>query len=218
MVPALSKVHRTCHLPVGLRFSYARFMVQGTFLQGKILIAMPAMADANFGHALVLLCAHSDQGAMGLILNKPAPLMSFADLLDEIKIGANRDTVDEEVLGTTVRLGGPVEQFRGFVLHSQDYRGDDTTLKVDGGFKLTVSMDVLRDIAEGKGPERMMIALGYAGWSPGQLENEMQRNGWLFCDADEDLIFDGDLSTKYERALAKIGVDPGMLSSDVGHA
>ncbi len=193
-------------------------MAQGTFLQGKILIAMPAMADANFGHALVLLCAHTEQGAMGLILNKPAPLMSFGDLLDEIKIGANPDRVPEEVLGTTVRLGGPVEQFRGFVLHSREYHGDETTLKVDGGYSLTVSQDVLRDIAEGKGPARMMIALGYAGWSPGQLENELQRNGWLYCDPDEELVFGSDLGGKYGRALAKIGVDPGMLSTDVGHA
>jgi putative transcriptional regulator len=189
-----------------------------TKLAGKILIAMPRMDDANFGRSLVYLCAHSDQGAMGLIINKPAPLMSFSDLLDETKIQIENPDDHSDVLGTTVRLGGPVEQYRGFVLHSAEYSGDETSLRVDQDYTLSVTLDALRDIALGKGPRHMLVALGYSGWSPGQLENEMQRNGWLYCDPDPELVFSPDLDSKYKRALAKIGVDPRMLSADIGHA
>jgi putative transcriptional regulator len=197
---------------------YIHRMSQSTWFTGKLLIAMPHMSDVNFDHSLVLVCAHSEQGAMGVIINKAAPLMSLADLLDETKIAVPPKSAKEEYLGMAVRLGGPVEQFRGFVLHSQDYPADETSLLVGNDYTLTVTLDALRDIAQGKGPQRALVALGYSGWQPGQLENEIQHNGWLHCDADPDLVFHPDLESKYSRALAKLGVDPSMLSTDVGHA
>lgn len=193
-------------------------MKQGTSLEGKLLIAMPTIRDPNFENSVVFLCAHSDQGAMGLVINKPAPLMFFADLLDKIEVEGGLEHVPETVMRMAVRLGGPVEQFRGFVLHSVDYVAADQTLVIGKTFGLTATIDVLRDIAKGQGPSRKLITLGYAGWAPGQLENEIQNNGWLHCDADDSLIFDNVLETKYLAALSKIGVDPRMLSADFGHA
>jgi putative transcriptional regulator len=189
-------------------------MMKATSLQGKVLIAMPSMEDANFGRSLVFMCAHTDQGAMGLIINKAAPLMSLADLLSEIKI---KHAALDAAKRTIVRLGGPVEQFRGFVLHSCDYAGDETSITIGNDYRLSVTRDVLEDIAKGQGPDQLLVALGYAGWTPGQLENELLHNGWLHCDADEELIFGRDLEAKYNKALAKIGVDPRMLSGEVGH-
>jgi len=193
-------------------------MSHGTNLTGKLLIAMPSIMDGNFDHSVVFLCAHSDQGAMGLVINKAAPLMFFSDLLDKVDLGVEARNISEVTLGMPVRIGGPVEQFRGFVLHSAEYGTPDSTLKVGGQYGLTATTDVLRDIALGQGPAERLIALGYSGWAPGQLENEIQHNGWLHCDPDHDLLFTDDLEAKHSKAMAKLGVSPGMLSGEFGHA
>ncbi|NMD09145.1 MAG: YqgE/AlgH family protein [Phyllobacteriaceae bacterium] len=188
-----------------------------TNLAGKLLIAMPSIRDGNFDRSVVFLCAHSEQGAMGFVINKPAPLTLFSDLIDKTELLDSIDEVPEDVLRMPVRLGGPVETFRGFVLHSPDYPTDQTSLKVGQGYVVSATLDVLRDIATGQGPQQRLIALGYVGWSPGQLENEILHNGWLHCEADADIIFAADLERKHAQALAKLGVDPRMLSSEAGH-
>jgi putative transcriptional regulator len=188
-----------------------------TSLEGKLLIAMPSLQVGHFMQSVVFLCAHSKHGAMGLIVNKAAPLMFFSDMLEKVELKRPLDSVPGEVLRLPVRLGGPVEQFRGFVLHSNEYDGDGSSLKIQGGYRLTATIDVLAAIAEGRGPLQRIVALGYSGWAPGQLEGEIQNNGWLHCDADSDLIFSEVLETKYSNALKKLGVDPRMLSSEVGH-
>jgi putative transcriptional regulator len=165
----------------------------------------------------VFLCEHSAEGAMGLVLNKPAPQMIFSDLVEKLDLGRDAAPIDIEILQMPVLLGGPVKQFQGFVLHSSDYKSDET-LKVAPGYALTATVDVLKAIAAGKGPKRKILALGYAGWSAGQLEDEILRNGWLTSDADADLVFSGDIEKKHEAALKKLGVSPGMLSSEAGHA
>jgi putative transcriptional regulator len=165
----------------------------------------------------VFMCAHSSQGAMGFVINKPAPLTVFTDLIEKTDMAKNPSALHDEVLSIPIRLGGPVENFRGFVLHSTDYKGDNQSLKVPGGYAVSATMDVLRDIAKGQGPERRLITLGYSGWAPGQLESELQANGWLHCDADADLVFGSDLEKKYDRAMAKLGVNAAMLSSVAGH-
>ncbi len=187
-------------------------------LTGKLLIAMPSIKDPNFENAVVFLCAHSEQGAMGLVINKPAPLMSLSDLMDEIDLGKPITGSSEETLRMPIRLGGPVEQYRGFVLHSRDYLAEDQTLPIGKSFGLTATIDVLKEIAQGAGPVQRIVALGYAGWAPGQLENEIQHNGWLHCDPDDELVFGDALETTHHSALRKIGVEPAMLSTDFGHA
>lgn len=188
-------------------------MAKQTFLTGKLLIAMPSIKDDNFAGSVVFLCTHSEDGAMGLVINKPAPRMIFADLAEKLDLGGTA----EEILQLPVMLGGPVKQFRGFVLHSADYHCAET-LKVGGGFALTATLDILRAIARGEGPASRLLALGYAGWDSGQLEDEIMRNGWLHCDADFTLVFEAARSTVHEQALAKLGVSPAMLSSESGRA
>lgn len=190
------------------------------FLDGQLLVAMPGMADARFERAVIYLCAHSADGAMGIIVNQPAEQISFADLLVQLDIIAKEDAERLPSRAETVPVikGGPVESGRGFVLHSADYFIDSSTLPIDEGISLTATIDILRAIAKGRGPHRAVLALGYAGWSPGQLETEMQSNGWLHCPADQAIVFDRALDTKYNRALRKIGIEPAMLSADAGHA
>jgi putative transcriptional regulator len=192
-------------------------MTKRGFLKGKLLIAMPSIQGDDFNHSVVFLCEHSAEGAMGLVLNKPAPQMIFSDLVEKLDLGRDAAPIDIEILQMPVLLGGPVKQFQGFVLHSSDYKSDET-LKVAPGYALTATVDVLKAIAAGKGPKRKILALGYAGWSAGQLEDEILRNGWLTSDADADLVFSGDIEKKHEAALKKLGVSPGMLSSEAGHA
>jgi putative transcriptional regulator len=193
-------------------------MAKAQFLEGKMLIAMPGMGDPRFDHSVIFMCAHSGQGAMGLIVNKAAPMVSFGDLLGRLEDRKASDfKATPEVMSTPVLFGGPVETGRGFVLHSKDYFADEGSLAVRGDVALTATLDVLHAIAAGKGPRNFILALGYAGWAPGQLEDEIQRNGWLHCDADENLLFHLPLDDKYSRALAKLGVDPAMLSSEAGH-
>ena len=190
------------------------------YLDGQLLIAMPVMSDPRFARSVIYLCAHSEDGAMGLIINQRASHISFPDLLERLGIetAENEDGVSDDSGTVSVHVGGPVETGRGFVLHSADYFVDDSTLPIEDGVCLTATIDILKAIASGSGPNRAILALGYAGWSPGQLESEIQANGWLNCPADPDLIFDTNLESKYTRALAKIGIDPSHLVSDAGHA
>jgi putative transcriptional regulator len=181
--------------------------------KGKLLIAMPSIQGDDFAKSVVFLCAHSADGAMGLVINKPAPRMIFADMAEKLKL----DQTSEEILQLPVMLGGPVKPFQGFVLHSSDYMTSET-LRVSGDFALTATVDILRAIAASLGPARKILALGYAGWSPGQLESEIMRNGWLHCDADQELIFATPPDRQHEAALKKLGVDPRMLSAESGRA
>ncbi len=193
-------------------------MASSTSLEGKLLLAMPTISDQNFGRSVIFLCSHSKQGAMGFVINKPAPLTVFSDLIEKTDLGDKTLSIAPDVLSMPIRLGGPVETFRGFVLHSGDYPVADTSLKISGGYAVSATIDILRDIALGQGPGRRLITLGYAGWAPGQLENEIQHNGWLHCDADDDLVFGENLERKYAEAMKKLGVDPRMLSAEAGHA
>lgn len=189
-------------------------------LKGQLLVAMPSMTDRRFARSVIYMCAHSEDGAMGLIINHPADHISFPDLLERLGIipqGAE-DGISNEILERQVHVGGPVETGRGFVLHTSDYHSEESTLPIDHDVSLTASIEILKAMASGEGPVHAMLALGYAGWSAGQLESEIQANGWLHCPPDLNLLFDADLEGKYDRALAKIGVDPSHLVSDAGHA
>jgi putative transcriptional regulator len=190
------------------------------YLDGQLLIAMPVMDDPRFERSVIYLCAHSSEGAMGIIVNRPAGSIDFPGLLVQLDIIKKSDQIKlpENAESMKVLKGGPVETGRGFVLHSSDFFIEDATLRIDDGICLTATVDILKAIAKGAGPKHAILALGYAGWAAGQLETEIQHNGWLHCDADQDLIFGGDVEEKYLRALAKIGINPGMLSTDAGHA
>lgn len=182
-------------------------------LAGKLMVAMPAMDDARFARSVILICAHSDEGAMGLIINKPVPDFRFADLLNQLKI-ARRSTGRD----INVHFGGPVERGRGFVLHSTDYDSGKATTQVQGGYAMTATLDVLEALAMGGGPRQALLALGYAGWGPGQLEREIARNDWLVTDPAEDLVFATQDSGKWLGALRRMGIDPITLSPSAGRA
>ncbi len=190
------------------------------YLDGQLLIAMPCMSDKRFARSVIYMCAHTSDGAMGLIVNQRAPHISFSELLGQLSIEGDDGDEDRrpDLMNVDVHVGGPVETGRGFVLHSADYFVADSTLSIDGEVSLTATVDILKAIASGKGPSRAMLALGYAGWRPGQLEDEIQANGWLHCPCDLDLLFDRNVDQKYERALSKIGVDPSHLVAEAGHA
>lgn len=195
-------------------------MSDDSYLNGRMLIAMPGIGDPRFEKTLIYMCAHSSEGAMGIVVNKEAENITFPDLLERLGIIQENQEIrlPANLRQMPVQIGGPVETGRGFVLHSSDYHVSDSTLSVDGSVGLTATLDVLKALADGSGPKKALLALGYSGWGPGQLEGEIQNNGWLHCDADDLLIFDSTLDDRYEKALAKIGVDPGLLSSDAGHA
>jgi len=184
-----------------------------TFLDGQLLIAMPGMGDLRFERSVVFLCEHSPRGAMGLIVNKPAPELSFADLLSQLKIPAK---IDLET--TRVYFGGPVEHGRGFVLHSPDYSVAEGSTGVNANFSMTATVDILKDIAKGKGPAHALLALGYAGWGPGQLESEIQANGWLTAPAEPAVVFGQRDGEKWGDALRSISIDPRLLSAEGGRA
>jgi putative transcriptional regulator len=191
-----------------------------SYLDGQLLIAMPVMGDPRFERSVIYMCAHSADGAMGIMINRPAGSIDFPDLLVQLNIIAKDDQIKlpDTAESMKVMRGGPVDTGRGFVLHSSDFFIDNATLPIDDKICLTATVDILKAIANGNGPKHAILALGYAGWGPGQLENEIQGNGWLHCDADPDLIFGNDMDEKYVRALAKIGIDLGMLSNEAGHA
>jgi putative transcriptional regulator len=190
------------------------------YLDGQFLIAMPGMQDTRFARSVVYLCAHSADGAMGIMINQPAPQITFRDLLVQLNIIPEGTEI--RLPGTAGRMqvhrGGPVETGRGFVLHSSDYFIENSTLPIDEHICLTATLEILKAIAVGTGPQNAMLALGYAGWAPGQLETEIQSNGWLHCPSTPDLIFGTDLEAKYGRALGMIGIDPLRLSGEAGHA
>lgn len=183
-----------------------------TYLAGHLLIAMPNMPDERFSKSVIYMCAHSAEGAMGLVVNKPLETLSFPDLLEQLDIVPSGHS--EPI---NVHFGGPVESGRGFVLHTPDYV-QDATMVVDDQIALTATVDILQAIADGIGPRQSLLALGYAGWGPGQLDSEIKANGWLHVAADPGLVFGGGMDDKWEQAMLKIGVDPRMLSDEAGHA
>jgi putative transcriptional regulator len=194
--------------------------IEVEYLDGQLLIAKPVMEDERFQRSVIYVCAHSSEGAMGIVVNRPAGSIDFPGLLlqlDIIKKGEHI-ALPEDAEAMKVLRGGPVETGRGFVLHSSDFYIKDSTLPIDDEISLTATLDILKAIAIGVGPKRAILALGYAGWAPGQLENEIQHNGWLHCPADTDLVFGDDVDGKYERALKKIGIDLAILSNEAGHA
>ncbi len=182
------------------------------YLTGQLLVAMPQMRDPRFARSVIYMCAHSADGAMGLVVNRRVGSITFDDLLQQLNIGPNKR--NDEI---RIHFGGPVEQGRGFVLHSSDYV-QSGSLRVDDQVALTATLDILKELAAGGGPRRSLLALGYAGWGPGQLDAEIQANGWLSVPSDEALVFDADLDHKWERAIGKIGIDFSKLSGDAGHA
>jgi len=181
-------------------------------VEGQLLIAVPHMEDPRFRHSVIFMCSHSRSGAVGLVVNKVIDDMPFADLLQQLDIERG-----EKAKAIRVHFGGPVEPGRGFVLHSQDYKIDGTA-QVAGGMALTATTDILRDMALGRGPQDSLLALGYSGWGPGQLDREIQDNGWLVVQPDRFLLFDPEVDTKWQRAYAKLGVEPGALSQTSGRA
>jgi putative transcriptional regulator len=190
------------------------------YLDGQLLVAMPTMQDERFARAVIYICAHSSEGAMGIVINQPAQNIRFPDLLVQLDIIPSSGLIELPNQADAVRVlkGGPVETGRGFVLHTADFYIENSTLPIEEGICLTATLDILKAIARGKGPASAVLALGYAGWAPGQLENEIQANGWLNCDADSELLFGPNTEDKYNQAMRKIGVDPGKLASIAGHA
>ena len=193
---------------------------ESSFLDGQLLVAMPGISDERFARSVIYLCAHSDEGAMGIVVNQPSRVKNFPELLVQLNVISPDDLIrlPRRAENIQVLTGGPVQTDRGFVLHSPDFHLDNSTMPIDERVSLTATIDILRAIAAGRGPNRALLALGYAGWDAGQLEDEMQHNGWLHCTADPSLLFDSSLDTKYDRALRSIGVDPARLSAGVGHA
>ena len=182
-------------------------------LTGQLLVAMPQMQDPRFARSVVYLCAHGgDSGAMGLIINKQLGSLTMGELFAQLDIEPSAVANLRPV-----HFGGPVEAGRGFVLHTADYR-EEATLHVDGNISVTATLEVLRAIGKDQGPRQSLFALGYAGWAPGQLDAEIQANGWLSVAADDEIVFGSDQDRKWNRALAKLGIDLSVLSSDAGHA
>src|SRR6266567_3132180 len=188
------------------------------YLDGQMLIAMPAMRDERFLRSVIYVCAHSSEGAMGIVVNQPAANINFSDLLVQLEVIPAADLIQLPPRAGTVKVlkGGPIETGRGFVLHSADYSIENSTMPIDEGICLTATLDILKAISRGDGPTSAVLALGYAQWRAGQLETEIQDNGWLHCAADAELIFGTDTDGKYDKALRKIGIDLGQLSSQAG--
>ncbi len=187
-------------------------MTSSTYLDSKLLLAMPNMADPRFDRSVIYICSHDESGAMGLVINEAFQSLSFEGLLEQLEI-----EYTEPVPQLVIHTGGPVEPGRGFVLHSADYV-QESTLIVSETLALTATVDILTALAHGRGPRHHLLALGYAGWGAGQLEAEIQANSWLTAEADEEIIFNTELEQKWPRAMAKLGVNVSMLSTDAGHA
>ncbi|MEL7343537.1 MAG: YqgE/AlgH family protein [Pseudomonadota bacterium] len=197
----------------GRSIIYRQMDTDALSLEGKLLIAMPSMGDPRFEQSVILMCAHSENGAMGLIVNKPAPDLHLRDILKQLDLPRKGIR-----LKSPVYFGGPVETGRGFVLHGPDFSDPEGTLEVSGGFRMTATISALECLTSGAGPEKALLALGYAGWGPGQLEDEIQRNGWLTCDATDKIVFGDDAEAKWTQALGVLGVDPLLLSGEGGRA
>ena len=182
------------------------------YFTGQLLIAMPGIMDERFYKTVIYICAHSEDGAMGLILNHIMTGISFQELLEQLEIDGVTTSIDPPI-----HFGGPVDVGRGFVLHTNDFK-QEGTIEVDEKIFLTSTLDILKAIAKGDGPRKSLLALGYAGWSAGQLDEEIRANGWLQAPADDDLLFGADQRSKWEKSIAKIGINPVMLSGESGHA
>ncbi len=197
-----------------------RLTLEGGYLDGQVLIAMPGMEDPRFARSVVYLCAHSAEGAMGLVINQPRDDVDLPQLLVQLSIIDADDTIrlPASAERLSVMHGGPVEGDRGFVLHSADYFVGNATLPINQDVCMTATLDILRAIATGRGPRRSLLALGYANWGPGQLDDELQHNGWLTCAADAKLLFDAPVARRYDMALARLGVTVTSLSRHSGHA
>ena len=182
-------------------------------LNGKLLIAMPEMGDPRFAYSVVFMCAYSADGAMGIVVNKPTTDLRLSNLLEQLDI-----TKEDDARDLPIHFGGPVEHGRGFVLHDYGYHSSLSTLDVNDAFAMTATLDILEDLAQGRGPAHALVALGYAGWGPGQLEGELAQNAWLTCEADADLVFDTPDSMKWESALKMLGISALTLSSEGGRA
>lgn len=191
---------------------HASSSIEEGYLTGQFLIAMPQMADPRFAQTVIYLCAHTADGAMGLVINRQIDSITFPGLLRQLEIEVA--DADDQI---RVMFGGPVEMARGFVLHSQDYV-QDSTLLIGDGVGLTATLEILKDMARGAGPKRCLLALGYAGWAAGQLDHEIQANGWLHAPADENLIFGDEAGSKWDRALGILGISAALLSGEAGHA
>ncbi|WP_026988556.1 YqgE/AlgH family protein [Fodinicurvata fenggangensis] len=185
---------------------------QANYLEGQLLVAMPGMSDPRFERSVIYLCAHSAEGAMGIVINQLVESLTFPDLLQQLDI--DHSSADETI---RVHFGGPVETGRGFVLHSSEYL-QDSSLRICDEVALTATIDILKDMANGQGPHHSLLAIGYAGWGPGQLDEELQANGWLTVEPDPDLIFQPDLEEKWNKAIGKLGFDVSKLSGAAGHA
>lgn len=186
------------------------------YLSGQILLAMPGMGDVRFDRAVIYMCAHDENGAMGLVINNVVPGLKFGSLLKELDVGADIK-IPSDIVTLPVINGGPVETARGFLLHSKDFKHEDT-VDINDHFSLTGTIDALKEVAAGQGPKDMVFTLGYAGWSAGQLDDEMHKNAWLTCDANESLIFNTAPHDMWDAAVAQIGIDPALLSSEAGRA
>ena len=182
------------------------------FLTGKFLISMPSLDESSFGRSVIFMCNHDSEGAMGIVINKPFELLDFSGLLEQLEIDHDGTAPD-----VAIHEGGPVEPGRGFVLHSADY-SQDSTLMINNTHGMTATVDILKAIVKGEGPRQYLVALGYAGWSPNQLEQEIQANSWMISDGNDEIIFNTEFSQKWPRAMAMLGVDISMLSADAGHA
>lgn len=185
-------------------------------LTNQFLIAMPGMADETFAGSVVYMCEHNENGALGLVINKPIDI-KLRNLFEKVDLNLRHADLAEQ----PVYFGGPVQTERGFVLHdklAEDLAGYNSTLSIPGGLAMTTSKDVLEAMADGAGPKRVLITLGFSGWQAGQLEDELSRNGWLTVDADPAVIFDTPIEARYHRALSLLGFDPRMLSQEAGHA
>lgn len=187
-----------------------------SYLTGKLLLAMPSMGDPRFHKAVIFICAHDENGAMGLVINHTMPGLELSQLLEQLKIHSEIK-VDLDKISIPILSGGPVESARGFLLHSTDFVQKDT-VKIDERYGITGTIDALKEIASGNGPERLLFILGYAGWSPGQLEHEIQDNAWLVADADPEIIFRAPAEEKWTLAINTLGINPAMLSGAAGRA
>lgn len=183
------------------------------FLEGKLLIALPGMPDPRFEKSVIYMCAHSLEGAMGIMINRPVEGVHFRELMEKLELDVTAKVDDVPVL-----YGGPVETGRGFVLHSDDYESTDSTMPVSENISLTATVDILRAMGQGKGPRKALFALGYAGWGPGQIENEIRSNGWLHCDSDTRLLFDAEPESRWSQALRKLGIGASGLTAHAGRA
>ncbi|MBK6896218.1 MAG: YqgE/AlgH family protein [Alphaproteobacteria bacterium] len=199
-----------------MAFSNERKSTCDGYLTGKLLIAMPSMGDTRFHRAVIFMCSHDENGAMGLVVNHKLPGVAFHELISQLDIRSDI-VIDLKKYQMPVMSGGPVESARGFLLHSPDFRREETVV-IDGQFGVTGTVEAVREIFTGKGPDHLLFILGYAGWSAGQLDWEIQQNAWLVTDANPAIIFDKDLDAKWTKAVGQLGFDPGMLSGAAGSA